>query len=173
MTANRPREFVYFFSPIATILMTTAAVNAIDNQRWVCRIHLFQFKAGLLSTFEPRYAWADRACHHHTASRIRLSGDVPDPSRRSSRSFTADQTSRPPEPAARWGHAELFPARSNVQSLSSASSSLEYSFRSIPMRESARYEADPDVRISSARHCTVRVGSPAYSSVGRVLIEAM
>src|SRR5262245_39168333 len=23
----------------------TVAVNAIDNQRWICRIHLFQFKA--------------------------------------------------------------------------------------------------------------------------------
>jgi hypothetical protein len=43
MTANRPREFVYLFFAMAKILMTTAAVKAIDNQRWVCRIHLFQF----------------------------------------------------------------------------------------------------------------------------------
>src|SRR5215469_8464236 len=43
MTANSPREFVYLFSATATTLMTTAAVKAIDNQRWVCRIHLFQF----------------------------------------------------------------------------------------------------------------------------------
>jgi hypothetical protein len=41
-TAKRPTEFVYFFCAIATMLTMTAAVKAIDSQRWVCRIHLFQ-----------------------------------------------------------------------------------------------------------------------------------
>src|SRR5947209_1933894 len=42
-TAKRPTEFVYFFCAIATTLTITATVKAMDSQRWVCRIHLFQF----------------------------------------------------------------------------------------------------------------------------------
>jgi len=42
-TAKRPSELVYFSSTTATMLTMTAAVKAMDNQRWVCRTHLFQF----------------------------------------------------------------------------------------------------------------------------------
>ena len=43
ITADRPSELVYFFSAIATMLMSTATVKAMDSQRCVSRIHLFQF----------------------------------------------------------------------------------------------------------------------------------
>ena len=42
-TANSPIEFVYLFCAIATMLMITASVKAIDSQRCVCRIHLLTF----------------------------------------------------------------------------------------------------------------------------------
>ncbi len=42
-TAKSPTEGVYFLCAMATMLMMTATVNAMDTQRWVCRIHLFQF----------------------------------------------------------------------------------------------------------------------------------
>src|SRR5229473_3303096 len=42
-TAKRPTELVYFFCAMATMLIMTAAVKAMDSQRWVCRTHLFQF----------------------------------------------------------------------------------------------------------------------------------
>src|SRR3979490_903185 len=43
ITAKRPTEAVYFFCAMATMLTMTATVKAMDSQRWVCRIHLFQF----------------------------------------------------------------------------------------------------------------------------------
>src|SRR5213594_3382692 len=42
-TAKRPTLEVYFFCTTATMLTMTVTVNAMDNQRWVCRTHLFQF----------------------------------------------------------------------------------------------------------------------------------
>jgi hypothetical protein len=41
-TAKRPTMLVYLPLTTATMLTTTAAVKAMDSQRWVCRIHLFQ-----------------------------------------------------------------------------------------------------------------------------------
>jgi hypothetical protein len=35
----------------ATMLAMTVTVKAIDSQRWICRIHLFQFSRG--SLFSP------------------------------------------------------------------------------------------------------------------------
>src|SRR3989442_12077648 len=42
-TAKRPTLEVYFPCTTATMLTMTATVKAMDNQRWVCRTHLFQF----------------------------------------------------------------------------------------------------------------------------------
>jgi len=42
-TAKRPTLEVYFFCTTATMLTMTVTVNAMDNQRWVYRTHLFQF----------------------------------------------------------------------------------------------------------------------------------
>jgi hypothetical protein len=56
-TANRPTEVVYFFCAMATMLTMAATVKAMDSQRWVCRIHLFEFN-GTSSEDEPE---ADRA----------------------------------------------------------------------------------------------------------------
>src|SRR5262249_34661923 len=42
-SAERPTQTVYCFCPTATMLTMTPAVKATDSQRWVCRIHLFQF----------------------------------------------------------------------------------------------------------------------------------
>ena len=49
-TAMRPTEVLYFFSPMATMLTMRATVKAIENQRWVCRIHLFQFNSASSSS---------------------------------------------------------------------------------------------------------------------------
>src|SRR4030081_730201 len=57
ITAKRPTEAVYFFCAMATMLTMTATVKAMDSQRWVCRIHLFQFNV-TSSEDEPE---ADRA----------------------------------------------------------------------------------------------------------------
>jgi hypothetical protein len=41
-TATRPTLAVYLPCTTATRLTMTATVKAIDSQRWICRIHLFQ-----------------------------------------------------------------------------------------------------------------------------------
>src|SRR5215472_14152524 len=46
-TAMRPTPPLYFFSAMATILMITATVKAMDSQRWICRTHLFQLNGTL------------------------------------------------------------------------------------------------------------------------------
>jgi len=43
-TADRPSLLLYFPRTTVTPLMMTATVKTMDNQRWVCRIHLLQFK---------------------------------------------------------------------------------------------------------------------------------
>ena len=50
-TANRPTAVLYLFNPMATMLTMTARVKAMESQRWVCRIHLFQFNR---TSFEIR-----------------------------------------------------------------------------------------------------------------------
>jgi len=40
---RQPSLEEYFPCTTATPLMMTATVKAMDSQRWVCRIHLFQF----------------------------------------------------------------------------------------------------------------------------------
>jgi hypothetical protein len=74
-TAKRPTEVLYFFCAMATLLMMTAAVKAMDSQRWVCRIHLFQFN-GTSSEVEPEADRAHRpvlrdrgACRHSLSNR--------------------------------------------------------------------------------------------------------
>src|SRR6516164_248094 len=49
-TAKRPTPPVYFFSAIATMLTMTATVKAMDSQRWICLIHLFQLNGALAAT---------------------------------------------------------------------------------------------------------------------------
>ena len=47
-TARRPTQLAYLRVATATMLTMTAAVNAMDSQRWICRTHLFQFNGDLL-----------------------------------------------------------------------------------------------------------------------------
>ena len=61
MTAKRPSLRLYFPCTTATPLTMTATVKAMDSQRWVCRIHLFQFN-GTSSEDVPE---ADRATSIH------------------------------------------------------------------------------------------------------------
>ncbi len=56
ITANMPTEAVYFFCAMATMLTMTATVKAMDSQRWVCRIHLFQFNVTSLRTSPNLYS---------------------------------------------------------------------------------------------------------------------
>jgi len=42
-TAKRPTRGEYLPVTTATMLIMTATVKAMDSQRWVCRIRLFQF----------------------------------------------------------------------------------------------------------------------------------
>src|SRR5215471_7293826 len=42
-SAMRPSLELYFPCTTVTPLTITASVKAMDSQRWVCRIHLFQF----------------------------------------------------------------------------------------------------------------------------------
>ena len=42
-TADRPSLLLYFPCTTVTPLMMTATVKIMETQRWVCRIHLFQF----------------------------------------------------------------------------------------------------------------------------------
>ena len=51
-SAERPTQTVYFFCPTATMLTMTPAVKATDSQRWVYRIHLFQFNGTSSSWFQ-------------------------------------------------------------------------------------------------------------------------
>jgi len=47
-TADRPSLLLYFPCTTVTPLMMTATVKTMDSERWVCRIHLLQFKLNLL-----------------------------------------------------------------------------------------------------------------------------
>src|SRR4051812_33451698 len=42
-SASRPSQTACVPNVMATMLMITATVKAIDSQRWTCRINLFQF----------------------------------------------------------------------------------------------------------------------------------
>ena len=42
-TADSPSLLLYFPRTTVTPLIMTATVKTMDSQRWVCRIHLFQF----------------------------------------------------------------------------------------------------------------------------------
>src|SRR6267378_2977615 len=80
ITAKRPSLELYFPCTTATPLTMTATVKAMDNQRWVCRTHLFQFnvtssntkdepEAARFTTLEPPEA-ASWAFQSRTAWRI-------------------------------------------------------------------------------------------------------
>jgi hypothetical protein len=60
-TAMRPTLEVYLPCTTATMLTMTATVKAMDSQRWVCRIHLFQFNV----TSSEDQPDADRAHYNY------------------------------------------------------------------------------------------------------------
>ena len=60
---------MYFFCAMATMLTMTAAIKAMDGQRWVCRILLFEFNgtsyeraAKGFSPQRPQYRWKSGPC---------------------------------------------------------------------------------------------------------------
>src|SRR5215469_2333925 len=61
-SAERPTQTVYCFCPTATMLTMTPAVKATDSQRWVCRIHLFQFNGTSSSRFQEIFERVTNEC---------------------------------------------------------------------------------------------------------------